>query len=72
MECGLKATKDKFSCSSLNAFKEIRVSSRTIIKNDITIINDGQNICTIEYKKCTPGKKVFIIFFNALSVDSAL
>ena len=49
--CSLKATKDNFSCSSLNAFKEIRVSSHTIIKNDITIINDGQNLCTIEYKK---------------------
>ena len=62
MGCGLKASKDNFSCSSLNAFKEIRVSSRTIIKNDITIINDGQNICTIEYKKCIPGKEVFNLF----------
>jgi len=51
MACGLKATEDNFSCSSLNAFKEIRVSSRTTIKNNITIISDGQNICTIEYKK---------------------
>jgi len=44
MGCGLKATKDNFSCSSLNVFKEIRVISRTIIKNNITIINDGQNM----------------------------
>jgi len=47
MGCGLKATNNNFNCSSLNAFKEITVSSRTIIKNDITIINDGQNICTM-------------------------
>jgi len=68
MGCGLKATKDNFSCSSLNAFKEIRVSNRTIIKNDITIINDGQNICTIEYKKCIPGKKVFNLFQRVLTM----
>ena len=58
MGCGSEATKDNFSGSRLNAFNENRVSSRTIIKNDITIINDGQNICTIEYKKCIPRKKV--------------
>jgi len=60
--CAPEATKDKFSCSSLNAFKEIRVSSRTVIKNNITIIKDGPNMYTIEYKKLIPGKKVLNFF----------
>jgi len=69
--CGPEATKDKFSCSSLNTFKEIRVSSRTVIKNNISIIKDGQNIYTMKYKSECLGRK-FLILFNALIIDIAL
>jgi len=44
MECGPEKTEDKFSCSSLNAFEKIGISSHTVIINNITIIKDGQNI----------------------------
>jgi len=66
MWCGPETTKDKRSCGSLNAFEEVGVSSRTVIinnqgwakhmhhnhgQNTYTMIKDGQNICTIKYKK---------------------
>jgi len=76
MWCGPETTKDKLSCSNLNAFEEVGVSSRTrtltVITStgNITIIKDGQNICTIKYKKWIPRKKV-LIFFNALIIDIA-
>jgi len=43
MGCGPETTDDEFSCSSLNIFEKVIVSSRTVIINNITIIKDGQN-----------------------------
>ena len=61
MGCGPETTEDKLSCSRLSAFEEIG-SVVVQLSNNITVIKDGQNICTIKYKKSIPGKKVLDLF----------
>jgi len=51
MVCGSETTEVKSSCSSLSAFEKIGDSCRTVIINNMTMIKDGQNICTIKYTK---------------------